>query len=259
MKPLDQQAIRNRLANTHGFHFSNIEVVAEIDSTNEALKRSSVSGVEIDGHAIVAELQTAGRGRGGKPWFSPPVGNIYLSIGVNMSITDSLSGFSLAIGVAVAEALQDERVRLKWPNDINFEQRKVGGILIESTANSECIVGIGLNVAMRPLDVTKNAIDQPWTSLEAEAGDKEIDRTSLLIRILEQTSMAIVRFRANRLKSFMKDWERLDAVYGKRVRLSLGSGCKIEGQALGIDAYGAIKIDVGNGPESFVSGELRLI
>lgn len=259
MKPLNQETIRSKLTDSHGFYFSNIEVVAEIDSTNDELKRRAALGIKIDGHALVAELQTAGRGRNEKHWFSPPVGNIYLSVGVKMPIAESLSGFSLAIGVAVAQSLQLDNLKLKWPNDIYLEGCKLGGILIESTAPSECIVGIGINVAMQPGDVTDaDGIDQPWTSLETAMGG-EVDRDDLLVQLLEQVSTAIFKFRASRLQSFMKEWERMDMVRGKRVRLTLGSGQQIEGEACGIDTGGALQIDTGSTIKSFISGELRLL
>ena len=233
-------------------------MLAETDSTNAVLKRLAQEKIKISGCAIVAERQSAGRGRGEQHWYSPAGCNIYLSAGVDMPMAARFSGYSLAIGVGVARALKSPQVKLKWPNDILINGRKVGGILIESATDAECIVGIGLNVAMQPEDVTSEAgIDQPWTSLHAELG--ALDRDQLVVDLLEEISLVTDGFMANRLHAFMDEWAQKDAICGKRVRIELAPHKTLEGEALGVNSDGALQVDTGAGIESCLSGRLRLI
>ena len=145
-----------------------IEVEREIDSTNATLKRRALSE-DIHGVALFAETQTAGRGRLGRVWVSPPKSNIYLSLGWRTGLEPlELAGLSLAAGCAIGEGLERNfglKMQLKWPNDLYLGGKKCGGVLIDLVQSSNqdwtVVVGVGLNVAMP--NSGGNDIDQPWT------------------------------------------------------------------------------------------------
>jgi BirA family biotin operon repressor/biotin-[acetyl-CoA-carboxylase] ligase len=170
---LDGEAIARALSATASPHLSRIDVFQSIDSTNtyarELAEKESASGA-----VILAEQQTAGRGRRGKTWVSPFAANIYLSVVWDFEQgAQSLEGLSLAVGVAVKRALTAHGVagvKLKWPNDIYVEQKKLGGILLEMIGDpaGHCtvVVGVGLNIAMPTQQ--GSAIEQDWTILQLQ-------------------------------------------------------------------------------------------
>ena len=135
----------------------------------EALRRVEAGGRS--GLVCTAEQQTAGRGRRGREWISPFGRNLYVSTVWEFTQgAAALEGLSLAVGVAVAQALKGlglPEVQLKWPNDIQHEGKKLGGVLLEMVgdASRQCqvVVGIGVNVAMP--GAAANAIDQAWTDI----------------------------------------------------------------------------------------------
>ena len=130
-----------------------VEVLPEIDSTNSELMRRARAG-RTEPVLLVGERQTAGRGRLGRAWQSTPGDSLTFSLGLEMAPAD-WAGLSLAVGVSVAESL-DPAVRLKWPNDLWLQDRKLGGILIETASFGDgaaaaryAVIGIGINIAPR--------------------------------------------------------------------------------------------------------------
>ena len=133
-----------------------VEVLRELDSTNSELMRRARAG-RTEPVLLVAEQQTAGRGRMGRDWQSAAGASLTFSLGLPLAPAD-WSGLSLAVGTSVAESL-NPAVRLKWPNDLWLDDRKLGGILIETASFGEggagrrqAVIGIGLNIAPRPAD-----------------------------------------------------------------------------------------------------------
>jgi BirA family biotin operon repressor/biotin-[acetyl-CoA-carboxylase] ligase len=206
--------------------------------------REAKSGLP-SGAVCLAELQSAGRGRSNRPWLSPFASNLYLSLLWRFELgAAQLSGISLAAGVAVVQALEmlgATNVGLKWPNDLLWQERKLGGILLEfgGNANNACYVvtGVGLNVKM-PATV-QTAIDQPWTDLNNILGPEQISRNRLAACVLDQIVTAYVDIERNGFISLAELWRRYDLAANRKVALRLPSTI-VTGIARGIDTTGAL-------------------
>jgi len=257
---LDQQQIASALPAAVRAQLRSFTVLSVVDSTNRFLlegEHFGAAGV----HACVAETQTAGRGRRGRPWISPSGANLYLSVlRTFASVPDSLQGLSLAVGIAVAKALASfgvQGIGVKWPNDIQLGGRKLGGILLEMSGAGRgpwrVVAGIGINVDM-PEDAGAE-IDQPWTDLASH--DAYPGRNRLASRVLAEVVMAEERFVEAGFEAFGRDWELLDTLRDREVELHAGSGSRC-GTARGVDASGALLLEVGGRRERIVSGDVRL-
>tara|TARA_Y100001970_G_scaffold238125_1_gene299144 strand:- start:1171 stop:1980 length:810 start_codon:yes stop_codon:yes gene_type:complete len=190
---LDKSKILRYLDPKNLLSLKEVIIYEEIGSTNDAIKKEMQGFIsKSDVIAVLAEKQTAGRGTGGKKWFSPAYKNIYLSFSWNSALAPSqLEGLSLAAAVEVTKALEHSlalKFNLKWPNDIFLSGKKVGGILIETTQSNKLtniVIGIGLNVFMEKKNNVP--IDQDWTSisnyLEGKADRNKIIGTILNVLI----------------------------------------------------------------------------
>jgi len=258
---LDGQEISSKLSAEARQCLSGIERVWSCDSTNSELMRRLHDGTG-SGVVLVAEHQTAGRGRRGKEWISPFGGSLYLSLLWSFSGGPmTLSGLGIVAGIAVAKAVNNHwlsGVRLKWPNDIYFQNRKLGGILIDLEGESEgptnVVIGIGLNV-----DVSQYAssrIEQPWTSL-AEQLDVVPSRNEVAASILNEMVLLLELFEQRGLKSLMPEWEQLDLVRDHTVLLEM-EGKTVTGVAKGIDHMGALQVESGGEVRRYFSGDLSL-
>jgi BirA family biotin operon repressor/biotin-[acetyl-CoA-carboxylase] ligase len=231
-----------------------------IDSSNAFLLQLPVA--ERHGHAVLAEQQTAGRGRRGKTWQSPPGSNIYLSLGWNFQrAARDISCLSLAVGVAVVRALESQGITglgLKWPNDIQAGAKKLGGILLESKPAADggisVVIGIGINVAMPAAGDSAAAIDQPWTSVAEITGVKWDSglRDRLAGAVLEQLLSLLGSYGNEAFEPFRADWQRLDLLLNQAVTVFSAEG-EIHGHALGIDQQGNLRV-----AEEFSRGQQRL-
>ncbi len=241
---------------------ASIEVHQHIDSTNTYLMSRAKCG--LPGPAVcLAEGQSAGRGRQGRYWVSPYGANLYLSLLWRFSIeAEALSGLSLVTGVAVTRALQTLGVRgngLKWPNDVLWRQRKLGGILLEFGGESSgpcyVVAGIGLNVAMpKTLD---RAIDQPWVDMRTNLGRGPISRNRLAARLISEIVSAFGAFEKAGFGVFREEWNRLDLALGRRIELRLPNR-SVSGVGRGVDDTGALLIETTAGIERYLGGEISL-
>ncbi len=260
MELLDEQQILSGLPAAASSQLRSFTVHGELDSTNRFLLEGEGFG-DAGFHACVAETQTAGRGRRGRPWVSPFGANLYLSVlRTFTTVPESLQGLTLSVGVAVARALQSFDVRgiaLKWPNDIQLGGKKLGGILLESSGASRgpwrVVAGIGINIDM-PRDAGAN-IDQPWTDLASHGTHP--GRNRLASQVLAEVIMAEEQFVAAGFEAFRRDWELLDAVRDREVELHADSGSRW-GTARGVDATGALLLEVDGRRERVVSGDISL-
>ena len=240
-----------------------------LDSTNRHLLERAAAGAAA-GEVCFAEHQSAGRGRRGRSWVSPLGRNLYFSILWHMPTgPGNPAGLGLAVGVALAEVLAgwlSERapkaaagLALKWPNDLYWEGRKLGGILLEMRgevgATGTVVVGIGLNLAMGTASGA-GEIDQPWTDLQRVCG-QDVDRNALAGALLSAVMAALARYDEAGLAPFMAGWRRFDAFRDRPVVLLTGSG-RVEGVARGIDAAGALRVESGGRMQRFFSGEVSL-
>jgi len=224
-----------------GAAWSAIHVFEKLDSTSSWLKTQNQNPV-----VCLAETQTRGRGRNGNLWLSPNAENIYLSFNWRFeSLPPHLPLLSLWIGITVAETIESMGVKghgIKWPNDLYWQQKKLGGILIEtSNASSEVIVGIGINANVSVME----GVDQPWTSLSAVKG-KSIDRNKLLVKMLNALFRGMESFSTLNIDSLVSQWVMWDLIRDKPVSFLCG-GEVCEGVAQGIDPSGYLLVKLESG------------
>lgn len=239
-----------------------VEVLLTTGSTNaDALARLQAG--QHAPFALLAEHQSAGRGRRGRTWSSPFANNIYLSVAWRFEVgAPRLEGLSLVVGVVIAEALAaaglDERVTLKWPNDILIDGRKIGGVLIELSGNLEdaCTAVIGIGVNGR-LSVTGSAvIEQPWTDFYQAAG-QSMERTAFAADLLQRLVAALADFSTTGFADWRERWLAFDALAGQKVTLSTLAS-SISGIAEGVDHSGALLLRINGELQSFHGGEASL-
>ncbi len=260
-EPLHEASIRMQLGQAALCRVQALDVVHSVDSTSEYLKRRSSPGNNTF-NACIAEWQSAGRGRRGRHWVSPYGASLYLSFAAQVSeATLGAGGLSLAVAVAVAEALQICGVRdlgLKWPNDIFYQGRKLAGILLDLSGESggpyQVVIGIGVNLRMPAGAAAK--IDQPWADL-SQSGIT-IDRNRLAGSILDSLVRTMDLFNEYGLRAFTKDWERFDLVSGRAIELHHGHEPMIRGVARGIDERGALLIEHDGTTRSYHAGEVSI-
>ena len=216
-----QQLRRQRFPEPFGLH-----VFSTIDSTNHYLKTLSKQ-YPID--LCCAEMQTRGRGRLNREWYSPNAENIYCSMRryIDKTAVATLSALSLVTAIAMMQTLTtwqiSDNIAIKWPNDIVWQHKKLGGILIESFQDPggdvALIIGMGLNVNIQPDDpLWQSKIQRPWCSLYEITG-QPIDRNPLLADILLQLNHSIEQFLAEGFLPFQQAWNRWDYLRGKHITL----------------------------------------
>jgi BirA family biotin operon repressor/biotin-[acetyl-CoA-carboxylase] ligase len=233
------------------------------DSTNSQLMQKLKDGVVPEkGSVLVAEAQTAGRGRRGKQWFSPFGCNLYFSMYWQLEQgIQAAMGLSLVVGLAIAKVLQQQwqlPVRLKWPNDLYLDHKKLGGILVDlaGQTHAQCDVVIGLGLNIRMPDQTDKAVDQPWADLTSALG-QAIDRNLLVALLQHQLVSELQQFSQHGFASYVQEFNRLDQFAGEQVTLSSGSQ-SITGLCAGVDAQGGLVLENNGQKQSFYGGELSL-
>ena len=239
-----------------------VEIFDEISSTSDYLKKNHVNTAMP--RICLAEKQTAGRGRQGRSWTSPYARNIYLSLlWPFQKDISQLSGLSLAIAVAIVDALKDyglqEGIGLKWPNDIFWQHKKLAGILIELSGETHSIcntvIGVGLNVDM-PLGM-QESIDRPYTDI-ATLINNIPDRNQLVGLLLNRIIAALILFDAKGFNPFLAQWRSLDISFGKPVTI-ITPAKKILGISRGIDEAGFFLLEEKTGlVNRFSGGEVSL-
>ncbi|AJC64769.1 MULTISPECIES: bifunctional biotin--[acetyl-CoA-carboxylase] ligase/biotin operon repressor BirA [Dickeya] len=237
----------------------NIAVLPVIDSTNQYLldRLDSISS----GDACIAEYQQAGRGRRGRQWFSPFGSNLYLSLYWRLEQGPAAAvGVSLVIGIVMAEALHQlgaEGVRVKWPNDLYLNDRKLAGILVELNGRTgdaaHLVIGAGINLRMNSSG--SNVINQEWINLQ-EAGI-DIDRNSLAVKLITELRTALAVYEQQGLAPFISRWSSLDNFYNRTVKLIVGNR-EIVGVDKGIDNQGALLLEQDGEIRSYIGGEISL-
>ena len=229
-----------------------VEVLPEIDSSNTELMRRARAG-RLEPVLLVAERQTAGRGRLGRAWASDAGASLTFSLGLARAPAD-WAGLSLAVGVAVAEALHP-RVQLKWPNDLWLDDRKLGGILIETASFGEggaaqryAVIGIGLNIAPRPAEGLST---RPAALAELLP---EVDAGAALQRIAEPLVQAVQAFEQFGFGGFRLRFAARDALHERPVVLSDGTS----GTAHGVAEDGSLLVHTAAGMRLVASSEVSV-
>jgi BirA family biotin operon repressor/biotin-[acetyl-CoA-carboxylase] ligase len=261
---LSADAIRGFLGAASSAAVRELTILAETDSTNAVLSRMPADRKHR--HVVLAESQTRGRGRRQRSWYSPPGGNLYLSLGWRLAGgVAPLSTLPLAVAVCLAIALERAGLSghgIKWPNDILIGGAKLAGILVESqsagSGSIQAVIGIGLNVRMPPL--AGGAIDRPWTELAAHLppARRDISRNVLAAMLLDELLPGLQRLESEGFEPFRKGWDRFDLLKGRRVRIE-GNGGFHSGTALGIDDNGGLSIDIdGYGQQVLHAAEVSI-
>jgi len=236
-----------------------VHTCAVIDSTNQYMM------AQLDrwqkGECLLAETQTAGRGRRGRQWHSPFGSQFIMSMYWRLDDGPSAAmGLSLAIGVAVVQALESVGYRdlsLKWPNDIYMARRKLAGILVEMSAavGGICHLVIGVGVNLNLPDAVIAQLDQPCAHLAEQP--VVVDRNQLSATIIRALRNALALFEKQGLTAFLMDWNRLDIFMQQPVQVLLGNQV-IHGIYCGIDEQGNMLLQDHEGMHKFVGGEISL-
>ena len=234
-----------------------VEVLPTIDSTNSELMRRAKAG-QLEPVLLVAERQTAGRGRLGRDWRSGGAdtghgaathGSLCFSLGLALS-PKSWSGLSLAVGVSVAQSLHPD-MRLKWPNDVWLDQRKLGGILIETGSFGDLryvVIGVGINITAR--DGAGLSTPPAWLQEVQPA----MDSGQALQRIAAPLVQVIHSFEAHGFAPFQARFNALDVLAGRAVIFSDGTA----GEARGADETGALWVQTSAGLRKITSAEVSV-
>lgn len=237
-----------------------LELIPVIDSTNQyLLERVNESE---KGRVCVAEYQASGRGRRGRQWVSPFGSNLYLSMYWRLDAGMAAAmGLSLVIGIAAVEALEEmgiQGVKLKWPNDLYYQDKKLAGILVEMSGQAggaaNLVIGMGLNIGMPD---KQPDIDQPWTTLNQVCADHRLDRTQLALTLIEHWKTILADYEMMGLAGFVDRWNRLDNFIGRPVKLIMGAR-EVKGIVQGIDQQGGVVLETDNGLETYIGGEISL-
>ncbi|MFJ7798907.1 bifunctional biotin--[acetyl-CoA-carboxylase] ligase/biotin operon repressor BirA [Pseudomonas sp. NPDC096950] len=236
-----------------------VQVFDSIDSTNAEALRAIERG-QAAPFLVLAERQTAGRGRRGRKWVSPFAENIYYSLVLRIEGgMRQLEGLSLVVGLAVMHALRKQGVPgvgLKWPNDLLVGQKKIAGILLELVGDPadvcHVVLGVGINVNMQSAD----EVDQQWTSMRLESG-QVFDRNQLVADLGLVLQAYLSRHQSDGFAAIHAEWEKNHLWQGRTVSLIAGVN-QVDGVVMGIDSQGALRLKVGGVEKIFSGGELSL-
>ena len=226
----------------------NLHIYDEIDSTNDEAKR--IEGIK-DFHIFITEKQSKGRGRHGKKWSSPNSGNIYMTISTSQN-TSQINPISLISGLickkAIDKLIRKPSIMLKWPNDILFNDKKIGGILVETEINKEnikTIIGIGIN-----LNINKE--ESWWGDLSRFA--LESKRNELINLILTE----FLNIFDNSYDNWLDDWKKSCMHINKEIEIFDGEHLQKKAIFKDIDAQGNAIIETKEGEEVIATGQISI-
>jgi BirA family biotin operon repressor/biotin-[acetyl-CoA-carboxylase] ligase len=264
---LDTETIRAELSDAAQRKLRRLELLFEVDSTNTHLVQAAPPPFG-EADVCLSELQHAGRGRRGRRWVAPFGAGLAMSLAWSFrDAARDLPSLSLVVGVAVARALTRlgaHDVRLKWPNDLWWADRKIGGLLLELRAEAggpaHVVIGIGLNVSLPPeARAAIAAADARGVAVAsiADACDSAPSRNRIAGATVDELLRMLTQFEQEGFAPFREAWSTLDALRGRGVRVLLGERTLI-GRAQGIDVDGALCVDIDGRLQRFVSGEVSL-
>jgi len=254
-----QRALREQLTRSESGSFAAVEVVETVDSTNAQLLSEAAGS---NAHFLIALQQTAGVGRRGGTWQSPPSGNLYLSYCFHTSQPLSVvSLLPLTFGVEIARELESTLgicIQLKWPNDLYLDGKKCGGMLLETKTMQDgvtaVVVGVGVNVTSHP---NEELLGRPVTALQSTRQESVV---------LEDVALAVMRAiiavsdlsTADITNCLRHQWPERDFLLNKEVCVSQSAGIDVRGVAKGIAVDGGLQVDCGGRMEIFYAGEVSL-
>ena len=237
-----------------------------VPSTNLVLRDLARSGAA-EGTVVLAEAQTAGQGRSGKTWFSPPGVNLYASILLRPAIPPAAAPvFTFAASLALADAVVELGLTpaIKWPNDLLVGGRKVAGVRAEMATTGDALeyvilgVGVNLNVSREALRQALGEAGQAATSLATALG-RPVDRSAFVAAFLNALDEWLVIYRERGAPALLAAWRDLDVVTGRRVEVREGA-VAFDGRALGVAASGHLEVQDALGRiHEVVGAEIRLL
>lgn len=259
LKPLElleEESLQLAMA-SNGMSDWQCDVLLLTDSTNEQLKGDGFCHKKV----LAAEHQSAGRGRRGRQWVSPLASNLYWSVGWQTQMpVQQLGGLSLVVGLAIIKALEGlgiQGIQLKWPNDIRYQGKKLGGILIELSGDVagalQVVIGVGLNMQMG--STVAQSIDQEWMNLNELAPD--VSRQQVLAKTIVELNQALELFEQKGFAAFQESWQEVDECFGQKVSI-LQQHQELKGIGAGVDATGALLLQTGQGMVPIYAGEVSL-
>lgn len=263
---LDKEVIASSLSAAARSHMERCDVLLTVDSTNRFvadLPPPAAGRFQL----CTAELQNAGRGRRGRTWIAPFGSGVCMSLGWQFAeAPPTFSALSLAVGIAVVKAFQRlgiEGIGLKWPNDLQWHGRKLGGILIEmrgeSAGPAQVIIGIGINMHM-PATVRMQLAERE-AALIADVHEIMRDRTptrNVVIGAVVAELLPILQtFATHGFAPYREQWQRLDTLANAPVKVISGSQTTF-GTARGVEVDGTLLVEVEGELRKFVSGEVSL-
>ena len=266
MTGLDASRIRRALMRHSAPYLDRIEVLPRIDSTNTYLKDQSAPPPG-QFRIVIAEHQTAGRGRHDRQWISFPGGSLCLSLAYRFQKTPAdLPALTLALGAGIADALTDmgvADVALKWPNDLLVGDSKLGGILTETSFRGQgeatVVAGVGLNI-----DVSKfvEAIEpSAWADAATglkQAMEKPPSRERLSEIVIESLMSTFKTFEKQGFKAFTERYDAYDWLRGKIISIETPEG-SLRGIAAGISVDGALLVDTTSGSRKVYTGSIKRV
>ena len=245
--PLNANSIIEHLDKSVRVRLNDLHIEQCVDSTNNYLQRLPDAKL-LHGAVCLAETQSAGRGRRGNPWIASPYRNLMMSMGwVYDSWPKAISGLAIAVGMELVEVLAGfgaNGLSIKWPNDIVYGQKKLGGILIDASGESagpcSIIIGVGLNVQLAETDGAH--IDQPWADLMHDLGCT-VDRNQLAADCAAQLYKLLQNYDEIGFAPYQARWGKIDVLSGRKVSVKFkDGGQRLVGRALGVDSLGGLRV-----------------
>jgi BirA family transcriptional regulator, biotin operon repressor / biotin---[acetyl-CoA-carboxylase] ligase len=239
-----------------------IHYFPSLDSTHTAARRLALDGAA-EGEIVIAEAQDRGRGRLGRPWFSPPFANLYLSVILRPPVPlrqASLVTLTAAVAAAEAvEAVSSLSPSIKWPNDLLLEGRKLAGLLNEVHAEGDrvgfLLLGIGVNLNIEAAAFPEDL--RPVATSLREATGRPISRKTFVKALLEALERGYLLFSERGGEPVLAAWRKRAAIGGKRVRV-VSFGETVEGEAVDVDEDGALLLRTGDGTvRRIIAGDLE--
>ena len=238
-----------------------VTVYDTVGSTNDVL-REKKGQAALHGTVVIANQQTKGRGRRGRRWCSPAGANLYCSMGWHFNVSlEMLTGLSLAVGAMVAEQIKTHLgvdLQLKWPNDLYYNEQKLGGILVEvlgdEAGGRSVVIGLGLNVNMP--EEAGASIERPWTDLKSAVG-AEVDRHALAGAVVAGVADGLAQFAESGFAHWHAAWCRRDYLSGRSIVID--GTPPIAGIACGVNDCGALLVESAAGQVAIAGGEASLL
>jgi|TARA_B110000503_G_scaffold45844_1_gene74914 BirA family transcriptional regulator, biotin operon repressor / biotin---[acetyl-CoA-carboxylase] ligase len=258
---LDSGLIQQQLSVAVKPLLSNMQILSTVSSTNMLARQHAEQG-NASGWVVLAEEQTNGRGRRGKSWVSPYGCNLYLSLvwGFDGGVKE-IEGLSLAVAVVVLRGLRlsgVEGLSLKWPNDLLYQNKKIGGILLEVVGDPsgycQVVIGVGININMS--EQPSRSIGQAWGNV-GELSDSKIGRNQLAGVMIDQLLLLLSKYKKIGFVGYKEEWLQHDTFMDKRVKLLMMNN-SVEGIVRGIDDSGALILEVDGAVKIFSGGEISL-